>query len=125
MNKKAAQLSSSGNDFWNSASDRALAIGVRPRDRANPIAQHTTSRATCVNGISLRPLLALGAAMPAWADERQDCANRETLLKTEPARAIAACLRLADQGLAAAQYGVGVMHEHDQGVPQDYAEAAR
>jgi TPR repeat protein len=29
------------------------------------------------------------------------------------------------KGLAAAQYGVGVMHEHDQGVPQDYAEAAR
>jgi hypothetical protein len=39
LNKKAAQLSSSENDFWNSASDRALAISVRPRDRANPIAQ--------------------------------------------------------------------------------------
>jgi hypothetical protein len=43
LNKKAAQLSSSGNDFWNSASDRALAISIRPRDRANPIAQHTTT----------------------------------------------------------------------------------
>src|ERR1700683_819840 len=53
LNKQAAQLSSSGNDFWNSASDRALAISIRPRDRANPIAQHTTSRQTCVNGISL------------------------------------------------------------------------
>src|ERR1700686_1138130 len=39
LNKKAAQLSSSENDFWNSASDRALAISVRPRDRAKPIAQ--------------------------------------------------------------------------------------
>src|SRR5271169_2097778 len=39
LNKKAAQLFSSENDFWNSASDRALAISVRPRDRANPIAQ--------------------------------------------------------------------------------------
>jgi hypothetical protein len=46
LNKNAAQLSSSGNDFWNSASDRALAIGVRPPDRANPIAQHTTSGET-------------------------------------------------------------------------------
>src|SRR6202163_241033 len=39
LNKKAEQLFSSENDFWNSASDRALAISVRPRDRANPIAQ--------------------------------------------------------------------------------------
>jgi hypothetical protein len=53
LNKNAAQLSSSGNDFWNSASDRPLAIGTRPRDRANPIAHDTTSRETCVNGISL------------------------------------------------------------------------
>jgi len=33
LNKKAAQLSSSENDFWNSASDRALAISVRPAIR--------------------------------------------------------------------------------------------
>src|SRR6516162_1316610 len=46
LNKKAAQLSSSENDFLNSASDRALAISTHPRDRANPIAQHTTSRQT-------------------------------------------------------------------------------
>jgi hypothetical protein len=31
--KNAAQLPSSRNDFWNSASDRALAICIRPRDR--------------------------------------------------------------------------------------------
>ena len=44
--QRAAQLSSSGNDFWNSASDRALAIGIRPRDRPYQIIQHTTSRET-------------------------------------------------------------------------------
>jgi hypothetical protein len=42
LNKKAAQPSSSENDFLNSAGDRALAISTHPRDRANPIAQHTT-----------------------------------------------------------------------------------
>src|SRR5271167_2025547 len=37
LNKKAAQLSSSGNDFWNSASDRALAITdqIKSNDNKN------------------------------------------------------------------------------------------
>ena len=34
-------------------------------------------------------------ALPAWADDREDCNNAEALVKTEPARAVAACRRLA------------------------------
>lgn len=32
---------------------------------------------------------------------------------------------LADQGLSSAQYNLGVMYEHGEGLPQDYAEAAK
>jgi TPR repeat protein len=72
-------------------------------------------------------LLAMGgAAMPeAWAVDREDCAQAERLLKTEPARAVAACRRLADQGVSAAQYVLGVMYETGQGVTKDDAEAVK
>jgi TPR repeat protein len=63
------------------------------------------------------------AAMPAWADDAEDCGNAENLLKTEPARAVAACRRLADQGNAEAQSSLGDMYAVGHGVPQDYAEA--
>jgi hypothetical protein len=43
---KAAQLASSENAFWNWESERALAIDIRPDDRANPITQNTTGSAT-------------------------------------------------------------------------------
>lgn len=33
--------------------------------------------------------------------------------------------QLADQGLSSAQYNLGVMYEQGQGMPQDYAEAAK
>jgi hypothetical protein len=33
--------------------------------------------------------------------------------------------KAADQGVAGAQYNLGVMYHHGQGVTQDYAEAAR
>jgi TPR repeat protein len=66
-------------------------------------------------------LLAMGA-LPAWADDAEDCGNA-ALVRTDPARVLAACRRLADQGLAAAQYGLGLMYYLGQGVPQDYAEA--
>ena len=46
LNKNATQLVSSGNSFWNSESERALAIGVRPSDRARPVTQDTTYRRT-------------------------------------------------------------------------------
>jgi hypothetical protein len=43
-------------------------------------------------------ILATRAAMPAWADDREDCDNGATLAKTEPTRVFAACRRLAEQG---------------------------
>lgn len=70
-------------------------------------------------------LLAIGATMPAWADDMADCGNVGTLLKTDPERAVSACRRLADQGLAGAQQNLGNMYRKGQGVPQDYAEAAK
>src|SRR5271169_6109561 len=38
LNRKAAQLPSSENAFWNWESERPLAIDLRPDDRANPAA---------------------------------------------------------------------------------------
>ena len=70
-------------------------------------------------------LLAMGAALPAWADDAADCGSAGTLLKTDPDRAVSACRLLADQGYAGAQYNLGVMYDHGQGVPQNYAEAAK
>jgi hypothetical protein len=46
LTMKAAQLASSENAFWNWESERALAIDVRPDDRANPITHDTTCSAT-------------------------------------------------------------------------------
>lgn len=70
-------------------------------------------------------LLAIGATMPAWADDAADCSNAKTLMTTDPGRVVSACRRLADQGVAGAQYNLGVMYKKGQGVPQDYAEAAK
>ena len=70
-------------------------------------------------------LLAMTAAIPARAGDVEDCDNGANLLKTEPARAAAACRRLADQGDAHAQSILGVLYAYGEGVPQDYAEAAK
>jgi uncharacterized protein len=70
-------------------------------------------------------LLVMSATMPAWADDAADCSNAKTLMTTNPDRAVSACRRLADQGVAGAQYNLGVMYRKGQGVPQDYAEAAK
>ena len=64
-------------------------------------------------------LLALGAAVPAWADDREDCKNAASLAKTDPARAAAACRVLAGQGVAAAQYILGLLYGLGRGVPED------
>ena len=70
-------------------------------------------------------LLAIGATMPAWADDVADCSNAKTLLTTDPGRAVSACRRLADQGVAGAEYNLSVMYRKGEGVPQDYAETAK
>src|SRR6266550_2530862 len=46
LNKKATQLASSENAFWNWESECALAINVRPDDHANPATQDTICSAT-------------------------------------------------------------------------------
>src|SRR5437667_6146536 len=79
--------------------------------------------------VIMAPLLLAMSGAPAlpeaWAGDREDCAQAESLLKTEPARAVAACRRLADQGVSAAQYILGIMYETGQGVTKDDAEAVR
>src|SRR5271169_3369616 len=46
LNRKAPQLATSENAFWNWESERALAINVRPDDRTNPAAHDTICSAT-------------------------------------------------------------------------------
>jgi len=72
-------------------------------------------------------LLAMGAAMPAWAGDRDDCRGPEptTLLKTDPVRVATACRKLAEMGNAMGQSRLGVLYATGQGVPQDDAEAAK
>src|SRR5262249_42286068 len=48
-------------------------------------------------------LVAMTAALPAWAGDAEDCQTAQTLVKTEPARVVAACRRLAEQGETFAQ----------------------
>ena len=70
-------------------------------------------------------LLAMGAAIPARAGDAEDCANGKVLLKTEPARVVAACRRLAESGFASAQNNLGMIYDNGLGVPQDDAEAVK
>src|SRR5262249_31902447 len=70
-------------------------------------------------------LLAFGATISAWAGDREDCHNADSLVKTGPARAVAACRRLAEQGSAGAQLNLGVMYAKGYGVPQDYGETVK
>jgi TPR repeat protein len=83
--------------------------------------RETMARWTAVAAL----VLAMGAVVPAWAGVVEDCGNGETLVKTEPARVVAACRHLADQGDYMAQTNLGAMYYYGQGVPQDYAEAMR
>ena len=55
-------------------------------------------------------LLMLGLNQTVWADDASDF--RQTL-------------QLAEQGVAEAQYNLGVMYDNGQGVRQNYAEALR
>ena len=59
------------------------------------------------------------------AGDDTDCRNAPSLLQTDPARAVAACRRLAAQGFADARYNLGLMYHNGDGVPQDDAEAVK
>jgi len=69
--------------------------------------------------------LAMTAAFQARAGDVEDCYNDTTLRQTAPAKAAAACRRLADQGEARAQSVMGVLYAYGEGVEQDFAEAAK
>jgi TPR repeat protein len=64
-------------------------------------------------------LLAMGAALPASADDAADCNRNHIKL----ARVVAACRRLADQGDAEAQDHLALLYYSGQGVAQDYVQA--
>ena len=66
----------------------------------------------------------LPVAPSARSDDAIDCKNHELLADTDPARALAACLRLAEKGNAAAEFSIGQMHESGHGVQQDDTTAA-
>ena len=71
-------------------------------------------------------MLAMGAALPAWAADSEDCSWPEpavTLLRTDPDRLVFACRRQAEQNDAYAQYNLGFLYETGQGVPQSSDEA--
>src|SRR5262249_13754922 len=46
----------------------------------------------------------------ARADDAQDCYNAQTLVKSDPAKPVAACRKLADQGIPKAQFNLGLMY---------------
>src|SRR5215831_17224848 len=75
--------------------------------------------------IAIAALLLSTWAMPARAGDTEDCKNAATLVRSEPARAVAACRRLAEQGYTSAQSMLGTMYENGEGVPQDPDEAVK
>ncbi len=67
-------------------------------------------------------LVVVLVAAPAWADFK---AGVEAYERGDYATALTEIRPLAQQGLAEAQFNLGVMHSKGQGVPQDDAEAVR
>ena len=65
-------------------------------------------------------LIGLAAPARAGLDEGFAAAKRGDF-----ATALREWRPLAEQGNAAAQYNLGLMHNNGHGVPQDYAQAAR
>jgi TPR repeat protein len=73
-------------------------------------------------------LLAMGAAVPAWAGDGEDCiavmgGNAANLLNTQPAKVVSACRRLAEQGYGMGGFVLGFRYENGFGVPKDYVAA--
>jgi hypothetical protein len=113
------------------SSDQAVWLSSKDADcwglsRWPPDIRAQSAVAPCaVAAVRGESLPALTGTMPPRADDEVDCANAEALLETDPARAVAACRRMVDHDEAFAQFNLGYMYSHGQGVPQDYAEAAR
>jgi TPR repeat protein len=79
---------------------------------------------SCKRVALLAAMLALLLAAPAAiAGDAADCGAIDQLLKTDPARAVGACHRLAARGDAIAEYNLGLMYYAGQGVAQDYERA--
>ena len=74
--------------------------------------------------IVLAIVLTIVTAPSALADDAEDCGNAAALLQTDPARAVSACSKLADQGDAHAEFMLGAMYNFGEGVLQDYARAS-
>ena len=75
-------------------------------------------------------LLLVAGAAPAWAGDREECPSPmfdegKLLGNIDPAKAVTACQRLADQGNAVAEYNLGVLYNIGKGVTPDRAEAAK
>ncbi len=72
--------------------------------------------------IIVAAVLMFGLVAPAWAgfDEGMAAYNRG-----DYATALREWSSLAEQGDANAQYNLGLMNYHGQGVPEDHAEAMR
>jgi TPR repeat protein len=77
------------------------------RSRDGPMLKRTIVAAT---------LLAMAWALPAWANDSDDCLKGETLVKTAPDRVFAACSRLAEQNVPGAQNRLGIMYDDGLGV---------
>ena len=82
------------------------------------------SLTACATGPVNAPKGPLPVTSSSQSDDEIDCKNHELLANTDPARALAACLRLAEKNDAAAEFSIGQMHERGQGVSQSDTEAA-
>jgi hypothetical protein len=102
----------------------ATGVGWSNRRRAGAVDGGTEPMARRLVMAALLPL-AMTVALQARAGDVEDCYNDTTLRQTEPAKAAAACRRLAEQGDAQAQSVMGVLYAYGEGVPQDVAEAAK
>lgn len=77
----------------------------------------------CVAGILTVFLLILWNPTLVHPGDVEDCAN-PTLIEADPARVLAACVRLAKEGYVLGQYALGDMYATGKGVQTDYSEAA-
>jgi TPR repeat protein len=63
--------------------------------------------------------------MSQWSSRDVDDANAEALVKANPAKAVSACRRLADQGRPWAEFQYGSMYYFGLGLPKDLKEAMK